>query len=813
MHAGRQAAACTNEVSMQLFRNILLLALCAAVMRTGTAQQDTPAQPAGYTSALNPPCADNTIRSVGSIHAPLPEAYIWTANDAAVAMHDEPLGRLKRSDWKVEPHFFRRAFTIAKKPPKATLYIAGPRSARVWINGVLAAQLHFSGGHHFGFAVMSADVSGVLRSGTNTIAIEAVRGYGSHHHTNSLMTSWLNSGEVLAVKILSAPDGVVAPPLVMSDSAWKSAAVFTQGWQVPGFNDSAWKPVTSLGSIESNVDFFQWNADAGMYAWPGYLGEAPFMANCRLNPATITHQPDGLLLDFGREFNGRILLTAGAHDLHAHIRYGESMGELLHAPYLGDVPLLVPAGHEARGPKSGFRYALISFSSDSSGAGIYAEAIYDPVTPAGYFESSDARVNRIWQTAAYTAHLSMQDSILDGIKRDRGRWIGDDEVIDRVIADVYGDRRLVRAGLEDAIGPAPVMEQVNGLPGYSAWWVISEAEYVRRGGDLRQFREVKGRMLELLRLMEGELNAQSLYTGAGGGKPFVDWAPGLSGDSPEARRAVHFEYLLAFRRAAWLLCLAGDKADAAKYNARADAMAQAAQEYLHSANGAFGDRWQTNAIAVLAGAVKTAAQRETVWRVLARTINGRKPEEDIITPYYGSYLLAAMAKLGHKREALAWMRTYWGGMLDEGATSFWEAWDPAWAGPDPHAHLEADGKVGYNASLSHGWSSGPTAWVMEELLGVTPIEPGYRKVQVRPDLAGLKWIRGAVATPLGPVRVKASDRQVVVSLPPGVTADILLPAGKWLENGSAVKTESAESGARARLVLRASGNFEFVRQP
>ena len=797
---------------MQFLRNILLISLCIAVPCAGAAQQETLASLSNYTRALDPPCAVRPAHTVGSFHSPLPEAYIWTANDAAVETHSEPLSRLKRNDWKVEPHFFRRTFTMAAKPERATLYVAGPRSARIWINGNLAAQLHFSGGHHFGFDTMSADVSAALRTGTNTIAIEVVRGYGSHHHTNSRMTSWLNSGEVLAVKILPAADGVNAPPLLLSDRAWKSTIDLTPGWEMPDFDASTWKPVTSLGGIESNVDFFQWNADVGMYAWPGYLGEAPFMANCRFSPAKIFHRPNGLLLDFGREFNGRLLLTAGTHNLHARIRYGESMGELLHAPYLGDVPLTVPAGHQARGPKSGFRYALVSLDGASSEAGIYAEAIYDPAIPAGYFHSSDARLNQIWQTAAYTAHLSMQDSILDGIKRDRGRWAGDNEVIDRVIADVYGDRRLVEAGLEDAIGPAPVTGHVNGLPGYSAWWVISEAEYVRRWGDLRQLRAVKSRLLELLPLMERELNAQNLYADAGGGKPFVDWAPGLSGDSPDARRAVHFEYLLAFRRAAWLLHLAGDEPDAANYSARANAMAVAAQKYLRDANGGFGDRWQTNAIAVLAGAVTTDAQRNAVWRVLARTVTGRKPD-DVITPYYGGYLLRAMAKLGHRREALAWMRTYWGGMLDAGATSFWEAWDPAWAGPDPHAHLEADGKVGYNASLAHGWSSGPAAWLMEELLGVTPIEPGYRVARVRPDLAGLERVRGAVATPHGPIGVDAAEGRVAVDLPRGVSAYILLPTGKWLLNGSAVKTESAESGARVRVVLRQSGNFEFVRHP
>jgi hypothetical protein len=92
----------------------------------------------------------------------------------------------------------------------------------VWINGALVAKLQFAGSRAMGFGVMTAEIGAALRVGRNTIAIEAVRGYGSHHHTNALKTSWLNSGEVLAVKVLPAAVGLNVAALLLSDSAWKS---------------------------------------------------------------------------------------------------------------------------------------------------------------------------------------------------------------------------------------------------------------------------------------------------------------------------------------------------------------------------------------------------------------------------------------------------------------------------------------------------------------------------------------------------------------------------------------------------------------
>jgi alpha-L-rhamnosidase len=97
-----------------------------------------------------------------------------------------------------------------------------------------------------------------------------------------------------------------------------------------------------------------------------------------------------------------------------------------------------------------------------------------------------------------------------------------------------------------------------------------------------------------------------------------------------------------------------------------------------------------------------------------------------ITPYYGYYVLEALASLVIPEQALAWMRQYWGGMIAEGATSFWESYDPRWPKENPHASLQADNKTGYYISLAHGWSAGPTIWLQENILGVRELTPGGR---------------------------------------------------------------------------------------
>ena len=180
----------------------------------------------------------------------------------------------------------------------------------------------------------------------------------------------------------------------------------------------------------------------------------------------------------------------------------------------------------------------------------------------------------------------------------------------------------------------------------------------------------------------------------------------------------------------------------------------------------------------------------------------------VVTPYYGYYILSAMAKMDHREAALQWMRQYWGGMLDEGATSFWEAYDPDWFKEDFHSSLQADNRSGYFVSLAHGWSSGPTPWLMEQVLGSQSTGPGFSTVNIRPDLLDLAWARGAEPTPHGLLRValaKDGSAPIVVDLPSGVRANISVALPR---RGAAVRVNGqrractpSENGTRALLEL------------
>ena len=795
-----------------------------------------------------------------SFHKPLPEEYIWTREDSAVGNRANIDYRSPGLHHQTAPHFFRVAFNVAQVPAHATFYVAGPRSATVYVNGQLAERVSSDLLNPLGLHVFRTDVARMLKPGRNVIALEAVRGRGIAGFVDSALSMQQIFGEVLVAKLVPAAGGVNAPAILISGPNWKGTLHAAAGWEQPSFNDSSWPAVTPLSPIEGSIDLFQWNADAGLYDWPGYEGASPFLAHTYLPAAkvqdvmpgrssfenldalTAPESPagteftvklssiapgeeyaPGLTLDFGREVSGRIeLISDMAKEAAVTIQYGESQGELNHGPYLGVNVLRIAAHQAGHGPKSAFRYVRIRFLSGGPELrfkAIRVEDIYYPVHYQGSFESSDPLLNRIWAAGAYSAHLCMQDDIWDAPKRDRGRWMGDTDVSGRVIDTVFFDHFLLKDTLSRLIGNSPVTQHINGIPGYSSFWFTALRDYVRHTGDVAYLRSVRPQLLQLLQFMDKEFDAQNQFENRGKAWLFVDWAPNLNGDTEEARQATTIEYYRAYIAGAGLLRQLGDAADAEHFEARAAALKKSVQATVWMpADGDFGPRWQTNAMAVLSG-VANPSQYSAIWTHVLSHVGEPTFRPNLITPYYGAYVLDAMAEMNHRADALKWLREYWGGMIEEGATSFWEAYDPSWPKNNPHSDLQADGTTGYFASLAHGWSAGPTYWLTEQVLGIRPVAEGFSKTIIRPDLLDLKWARGQEPTPHGLIKVdlrQDNGMQAVIDVPEGVHATVLFPvagdAQRVLVNGAVHAGTPVENGSRVAIALDSSGHYELRTQ-
>ena len=80
-------------------------------------------------------------------------------------------------------------------------------------------------------------------------------------------------------------------------------------------------------------------------------------------------------------------------------------------------------------------------------------------------------------------------------------------------------------------------------------------------------------------------------------------------------------------------------------------------------------------------------------------------------------------------------------MLESGSTATWETEDGA-------AAFDNAG------SLCHGWTAGVLSFFVRTILGIKPVTPGCKKIQVKPNLLGLTSVEGCVPTLYGEIYVK-----------------------------------------------------------
>ena len=78
------------------------------------------------------------------------------------------------------------------------------------------------------------------------------------------------------------------------------------------------------------------------------------------------------------------------------------------------------------------------------------------------------------------------------------------------------------------------------------------------------------------------------------------------------------------------------------------------------------------------------------------------------TPYMHHYCVMALLRAGLREEAERHLRGYWGGMLDAGADTFWECFDPLGPQSSPYGGVIVN-------SRCHAWSCTP-AYIIEKHL-------------------------------------------------------------------------------------------------
>lgn len=463
-----------------------------------------------------------------------------------------------------------------------------------------------------------------------------------------------------------------------------------------------------------------------------------------------------VLLDFGQELHGGIRLMVfeieGEANPLIQITFGESAGEAeseigekgaanAHSARQFTIP--APAWSDQEWGQTGFRFVKLKLLSKNTVLKLksaLAVFVYRDYPYLGGFESDDEMLNRIYEVSAYTCHLNLQNMVWDGIKRDRLVWIGDMMPECLTIRDVFGAILLVEESLDFVKGQTPLPGWMNGLPSYSMWWLMIVWEWYMSCGSETFLEAQREYVLPLLDQLCSAICADGTDLLPG---YFFDWP---THETKAEKSGVRCLLRMALDCGASLAEQYGDEARKCRCQS-CRALLNKQEEYADSEK-------QIIAFMGLTGAADAAFAAKQIEQGGASG--------------FSTFLLYDMLRMVAQGDstaaALKLMKEYLSGMLDRGATSFWEDFNPAWAETgaaitalpaegqtDLHGDYGAFCYTGFRHSLCHGWASGAVPFLTEYVLGIRILEPGCRKLLIRPDLAGLNRVKGRFPTPFGVV--------------------------------------------------------------
>ena len=159
---------------------------------------------------------------------------------------------------------------------------------------------------------------------------------------------------------------------------------------------------------------------------------------------------------------------------------------------------------------------------------------------------------------------------------------------------------------------------------------------------------------------------------------------------------------------------------------------------------------------------------------------------------------AAYCRAGLPELMLEEVTRYWGGMIKEGATTFWEAYDATQTGDDRYAFYGRP----FGKSLCHAWASGPLALFSSDLFGLKPVEPGWKTFTFAP-VAVMPWASVCIPTPAGEIRAEFEGNHAQIEVPAGCAVVTRR------EFAVSPRRTTGPSGSRSAATARNGCLFEF----
>lgn len=368
------------------------------------------------------------------------------------------------------------------------------------------------------------------------------------------------------------------------------------------------------------------------------------------------------------------------------------------------------------------RYVMIEVLAQSSFDFRVEDITLEAVTSASgeapaLAEGTDPMIRRIYDTGLKTLSECMQTVYEDGPKRDQRLWIGDLYLESLANACSFGNHALTRrclyllAALADEDGwlhatvyeyPQPEPQYNQHTMDYSLLYGVALLEYLKATGDMTTARElwpVVARQIEIARtylkdyLYDMQKQPQWWLV--------FDWK-----DDLDRHASVQGLMTFAVERGWELAQMVGRERDVRDWPDLVKRMRRASRRAFYDADAGV----------VVSGLQRQVSYLSQVWMILSGTLTPKEGARAMTavlndptacrpgSPYAYHYVIEALIACGMRDEAREQLLEYWGGMVERGADTFWEVYDPMDDCKSPYGFYPVN-------SYCHAWSCTPVYFI------------------------------------------------------------------------------------------------------
>lgn len=443
-------------------------------------------------------------------------------------------------------------------------------------------------------------------------------------------------------------------------------------------------------------------------------------------------------------------------------------------------------------------------------------------------------LNNVWALMAHSLVAGAQEGFVDTPTREKGTFLLDSWAQSAPAMSTMYDRTMTRRSLNEFLDSQEqywpdgrlnaVYPNVDGgrdIPDFTQAYLVWVWDYYMQTGNIEFLKTNYPKLQKIAAYVDAHRNKKTglVHQLAGGKGPYqygiIDWPAamryGYDMDA-DARTVINAYAYADFDIISKIAEAIGNDADSRLYAQKAASIKKAINARLVNKNGLYTDGLYANKTK------SSHVSQQANMMPLALGIVPAKSIDDVVDDIKKRHMSVGMVTLRWLLQALGqadegphlidlYTNTEWEGWaktITLGATVTWESWNASVT----------------NESMSHPWGAVGLLAMQNYILGIQPLMPQHRLVQIRPLFFGdkLTQARGTYPTDKGDVSVawenSGTSYTLQVTLPPNMTAQVYLPmlgAKGTSVTVDGVETKGEENGRYIRLNNIGSGKHTFVR--